>query len=98
MSALTFATAQILRLLPRAGVSRAAGWLADHTWSAPLGRAVVGVYSKMYDVTLDDCAQHDGWRAASYARLSAPAVRSGKKCPATCGVPELRVALTMSSN
>ena len=61
MSALTFATAQLLRVLPRAGVSRAAGWLADHSWSEPLGRAVVGVYSKMYDVTLDECVQREGW-------------------------------------
>jgi phosphatidylserine decarboxylase len=61
MSALTYATAQLLRVLPRAGVSRAAGWLADHSWSAPLGRAVVGVYSRMYDVTFDECQQREGW-------------------------------------
>jgi phosphatidylserine decarboxylase len=61
MSALTYATAQLLRVLPRATVSRAAGWLADHAWSTPLERAVVGVYSRMYDVSLDECVRKDGF-------------------------------------
>jgi phosphatidylserine decarboxylase len=61
MSALTYATAQLLRILPRAGVSRAMGRLADHAWSPPLGRAVIGVYSRFYDVTLDDCVEREGW-------------------------------------
>ncbi len=62
MSALTFATAQVLRVLPRARISRAAGQLADHVWSAPLGRAVVGLYSRLYDVDFGECEQRDGWR------------------------------------
>ena len=61
MSALTYATAQLLRVLPRARVGRALGRLADHTWHPSLGRAVVGLYSRAYDVELDDCAQIDGW-------------------------------------
>ncbi len=61
MSALTFATAQLLRVLPRARVGRALGKLADHTWHPSLGKAVVGLYSRAYDVKLDDCAQIDGW-------------------------------------
>jgi phosphatidylserine decarboxylase len=61
MRALTYATAQILRVLPRAGISRAAGWLADFSWPAPLGKAVVDVYSRAYDVALDECANQGGW-------------------------------------
>ncbi len=61
MSAVTYATAQFLRVLPRARIGRALGRLADHRWSEPLGRAVVGVYSRVYDVRLDDCVERDGW-------------------------------------
>src|SRR6185436_16551121 len=63
MSALTFATAQLLRVLPRAGVSRVMGKLADHSWSPPLGRAVVGLYTRAYDVRLDECQQQGGWES-----------------------------------
>ncbi|HEY3815622.1 MAG TPA: archaetidylserine decarboxylase [Polyangiaceae bacterium] len=61
MSAVTYATAQILRVLPRARIGRVLGHLADHRWSQPLGRAVVGVYSHVYDVELDECVENGGW-------------------------------------
>jgi phosphatidylserine decarboxylase len=61
MSAVTYATAQFLRVLPRARIGQALGRLADHRWSPPLGRAVVGVYSRVYDVRLDDCIERGGW-------------------------------------
>jgi phosphatidylserine decarboxylase len=61
MSALTYATAQILRALPRARIGRALGRLADHEWSPGLGRAVVGLYSRVYDVQFDECAEGGGW-------------------------------------
>jgi phosphatidylserine decarboxylase len=61
MSALTFATAQVLRVLPRARLTRAFGELADHAWAAPVGRAVVGLYSRLFDVDLGDCEQREGW-------------------------------------
>ncbi len=61
MSAVTYATAQILRVLPRARIGRAIGQLADRRWSGPVGRAVVGLYSRMYDVSLDECVQNGGW-------------------------------------
>jgi phosphatidylserine decarboxylase len=61
MSAVTYATAQILRVLPRARIGRAIGQLADRPWSGPIGRAVVGLYSRMYDVSLDECVQNGGW-------------------------------------
>jgi phosphatidylserine decarboxylase len=61
MSAVTYATAQILRVLPRARIGRAIGQLADRRWSGPVGRAVVGLYTRMYDVSLDECVQNGGW-------------------------------------
>jgi len=63
MSALTYATAQLLRVLPRASIGRAIGRLADHSWSPAIGRAVVGVYSKAYDVKFDECVRHEGWQS-----------------------------------
>ena len=61
MSAVTYATAQILRVLPRARIGRAIGQLADRRWSGAVGRAVVGLYTRMYDVSLDECVQNGGW-------------------------------------
>ncbi len=61
MSAVTYATAQILRVLPRARIGRAIGRLAERPWSPPLGRAVVALYSRVYGVRLDECAERDGW-------------------------------------
>jgi phosphatidylserine decarboxylase len=63
MSALTFATAQLLRVLPRAGISRAMGRLADHAWSPPLGRAVISLYSRFYDVSFDECEKAEGFQS-----------------------------------
>ncbi len=57
MSAFTYAAARILRVLPRRGISRAMGKLADHRWSPRVGRAVVNLYSRAYDVDLADCAR-----------------------------------------
>jgi phosphatidylserine decarboxylase len=54
MSAVTYATAQILRVLPRQRIGQALGKLADASWPAPLGRAVVGLYSRVYDIALDE--------------------------------------------
>src|SRR5215831_19961880 len=61
MSALTYATAQLLRAVPRATVGRALGRLADARWSPALGRAVVGLYSRAYDVRFDECVRRDGF-------------------------------------
>jgi len=61
MSAFTYATAQTLRVLPRARIGRAVGRLAEWHWSAPVGRAVIGLYSRLYDVRLDDCVEREGW-------------------------------------
>jgi phosphatidylserine decarboxylase len=64
MSAVTYATAQILRVLPRQRIGQAIGRLADSPWPAPVGRAIVGIYSRIYDIELDEyVAERDagGW-------------------------------------
>ena len=61
MSALTFAAAQLLRVLPRRQISRAMGRLADHAWSPPVERAVVGLYSRVYDVDTTECTRESGY-------------------------------------
>jgi phosphatidylserine decarboxylase len=63
MSALTYAAARLLHVLPRRGISRAAGRLAEHRWSPPVERAVVGIYSRVYDVRFDDCQRERGWES-----------------------------------
>jgi len=77
MSAVTYATAQILRVLPRARIGQALGRLADHRWSPPLGRAVVGLYSRMYDVRLEECAEQGGW--ASFDAFFTRRLREGAR-------------------
>jgi phosphatidylserine decarboxylase len=54
MSAVTYATAQILRVLPRQRIGQAIGRLADSPWPAPVGRAIVGLYSAIYDIALEE--------------------------------------------
>jgi phosphatidylserine decarboxylase len=59
MSAVTFATAQVLRVLPRASIGKAIGRAAEVPWPGRVGRAVVGLYSRAYDVRLDECAERE---------------------------------------
>jgi phosphatidylserine decarboxylase len=62
MSVLSYATAGLLRVVPRARVSRAMGRLADVEWSPEVGRAVVRLYARLYDVSFDECVEQGGWR------------------------------------
>jgi phosphatidylserine decarboxylase len=64
MSAVTYATAQLLRVLPRQRIGQAIGRLADSPWPAPVGRAIVGLYSRVYDIALDEYVEsrdQGGW-------------------------------------
>lgn len=63
MNALTYATAQILRVLPRTRITRVMGKLADYEWGDRLGKAVVGAYSRAYDVDIDECKKTSGFRS-----------------------------------
>ena len=77
MSALTYAAARILRVLPRRRISRAMGALADRKWSAPVERAVVGIYSRLYHVDFDDCLQQRGY--ASFDEFFTRCLRPGAR-------------------
>jgi phosphatidylserine decarboxylase len=54
VSAATYAFAQLLRVLPRTRITRAVGKLVDLDLPPAFSRAVVGVYSKAYDVNLGE--------------------------------------------
>jgi phosphatidylserine decarboxylase len=58
-------------------MTRAAGWLADLAWPAPVGKAVVDVYSRAYDVSFDDCAEHGGW--TSFDHFFTRALKDGAR-------------------
>ncbi|RYZ62967.1 MAG: phosphatidylserine decarboxylase [Proteobacteria bacterium] len=77
MNVLSFATAQLIKVLPRERISRAAGKLADHTWSPSLGRIVVDTYCRLYDVDLTDCAQRSGW--SSFDAFFTRSLREGAR-------------------
>jgi len=61
LNAITYATAQIVRVLPRTRITRAAGHLADYAWPDLLGKAVVHFYCRAYNVKLDECCKRDGY-------------------------------------
>jgi len=50
MSVVTFAAAQLLRVLPRSAISKALGTLCEAQLPAPLAKAVVDTYCRAYDV------------------------------------------------
>ncbi len=77
MSAVTYATAQILRALPRARIGQAVGKLADWRWSPAVGSAVVGLYSRVYGVEFDECAEGGGW--ASFDAFFTRRLRAGAR-------------------
>jgi len=75
MSAATYVTAQIMRMLPRATISHAVGHLADWPWPAALGSVVVGLYTRVYDVALDECEDRNDW--VSFDDFFTRALRKG---------------------
>jgi phosphatidylserine decarboxylase len=84
MSAVTYATAQLLRVLPRAQISRAVGRLADLEWPPGLVFAAVKLYSHMYDVSLAECADRGPW--ASFDAFFTRRLREGVR-PIPAGDP-----------
>jgi phosphatidylserine decarboxylase len=76
MSALTYATAQLLRVVPRAQVGHALGRLADVRWSQSVGKAVVGLYSRVYDVELEEC-EGNAW--GSFDAFFTRGLRNGSR-------------------
>ncbi len=63
MNPITYAAGHLFRILPRAGITRVAGSLADMAWPAPVGRAVVDLYCRAYGVNLEECEETHGYRS-----------------------------------
>src|SRR5690606_2306843 len=61
MNAITYATAQLLRVLPRTAITRMMGRLADFEWPDRVGRTVVDLYCRAYDVDLAECEKVSGF-------------------------------------
>lgn len=61
MKPITYATAQILRVLPRTRITRAMGRLSDYAWPESVGKAVVNLYCRAYKVELDECRKASGF-------------------------------------
>lgn len=74
---LTYASAQLLRVMPREGISRMMGKLADVQWPKPLERAVLGAYCRAYDVAMDECESPDRW--ASFDHFFTRRLRDGAR-------------------
>lgn len=63
MTVATYAAAQLLRVLPRARITRAVGRLVDAPLPAAVTRTVVRVYTRAYGVDLDEAVQRDGFES-----------------------------------
>ena len=88
MTAITYATAQILRVLPRTRITRAIGRLADYEWPEPVGKAVVHLYCRAYGVELDECVKDSGF--VSFDEFFTRELREGaRKLP-----EDLRIAVS----
>jgi phosphatidylserine decarboxylase len=63
MKPITYATAQILRVLPRTRITRVMGRLADYPWPDRVGEAIVNLYCRAYRVDLDECQKATGFES-----------------------------------
>jgi len=61
MSVVTHATAQLLRVLPRAQIGRAVGRLAEWPWPPSIGKWVVSAYAQAYGVCLHEADSNGGY-------------------------------------
>jgi phosphatidylserine decarboxylase len=78
MSAVTFAAAQVLRLLPRTRITRAVGRLADARVPGPVASAAVGLYARAYAVDLDEAVRPaTGW--ASFDEFFTRSLKGGQR-------------------
>jgi phosphatidylserine decarboxylase len=75
MNPITYAAAQVLRVLPRERISRTVGNLTERRWPRVVGDRVVSAYCKLYDVDLAECGQQSGW--SSFDAFFTRSLRSG---------------------
>jgi phosphatidylserine decarboxylase len=77
MTVATYAAAQLLRVLPRARITRAVGRLVDARVPAAITRTVVRVYTRAYGVDLDEAVQREGF--ASFDAFFTRQLRDGAR-------------------
>jgi phosphatidylserine decarboxylase len=77
MKPITYATAQILRVLPRKQITRAMGRLSEYAWPEAVGQAVVNLYCRAYKVELDECRKASGF--ASFDEFFTRELRDGAR-------------------
>jgi phosphatidylserine decarboxylase len=78
MTVATYAAAQILRVLPRQGITRVMGRLADIHLHPAVADAVVGLYVRAYRVNLDETVAPQGSFASFDAFFTRP-LREGMR-------------------
>jgi phosphatidylserine decarboxylase len=78
MTVATYAAAQLLRVLPRARITRVMGRLADARLPPVVADAVVGLYVKAYDVDLGDTLPPEGSFSSFDAFFTRP-LRAGAR-------------------
>ena len=76
MTVASYAAAQLLRVLPRAQITRVVGRLADASLPPALATAVVGLYVRAYNVDLDEAVLPEG-SFASFDAFFTRALREG---------------------
>src|SRR5215470_17200518 len=82
MTVATYAAAQLLRVLPRARITRAVGRLCDARLHPRVATAVVGLYVRAYRVDLEEAVREDG-EFASFDAFFTRRLREGARpaCP-----------------
>lgn len=78
MTVATFAAAQLLRVLPRAGITKLMGRLADAKLHPAVANAVVDIYVRGYGVNLEDTVPPEGAFESFDAFFTRP-LRSGAR-------------------
>ena len=79
VSVVTYAAAQLLRVLPRVRISRAVGRLCDRTLPAGVSRAIAGAYCRAYRVDMQDVEPTNGAAYPSFDAFFTRALRSGAR-------------------
>jgi phosphatidylserine decarboxylase len=89
MNVATYAAAQLLRVLPRASITRAVGRLVDAELPPAVSSAVVGLYARAYRVDLGEAAPQTG-AFSSFDAFFTRALRDGARPP--CASPDVFVS------
>jgi phosphatidylserine decarboxylase len=89
MNVATYAAAQLLRVLPRASITRAVGRLVDAELPPAVSSAIVALYVRAYNVDIDEAAPQPG-AFRSFDDFFTRALRQGARPP--CDSPDALVS------